>query len=84
MPSAGIKEAVNGITPSLRHYIQGAQAVRDVIYYFRDGSQPIRGVLYRAKDGTYFVEAQDGQVYASMGWEDVSQIRMPAAGVAMA
>ncbi|MDP2753715.1 MAG: hypothetical protein Q8P40_04910, partial [Nitrospirota bacterium] len=53
--------------------------VRDVIHYFRDGSPPVRGVAFRARDGTYFVEAQDGQVYASMGWEDVYGAGMPAA-----
>ncbi len=34
---------------------------------------------YRAGDGSYFVEAQDGQVYASMGWEGVYGTGMPAA-----
>lgn len=53
-------------------YTQGAQAIRDVIHYFRDRKPPIRGVLYRARDRTYFVEAQDGQIYSAMGWEDVS------------
>ncbi len=70
------------MTESMRSYIGGAQAVRDVIHYFRDGRPPIRGVLYRARDRTYFVEAHDGQVYASMGWVDVSQAMKP--GMAMA
>ena len=78
-----VREATQ-LTPSMRSYIRGAVAIRDVIHYYRDGSPPTRGIAYRARDGTYFVEAQDGQVYASMGWEDVSQIRMPAAGVATA
>lgn len=65
-----VREATQ-ITPSMRSYIRGAQAVRDVIHYYRDGRPPTRGVAYRARDGTYFVEAQDGQVYASMGWEEV-------------
>ncbi len=72
------------LTPSMRSYIRGAVAVRDVIHYFRDGSPPIRGVAYRARDGTYFVEAQDGQVYSAMGWEDVSIAGIPPAGRATA
>ncbi|MDP2753892.1 MAG: hypothetical protein Q8P40_05825, partial [Nitrospirota bacterium] len=76
---AMVKEAVRALTPSMRQYIQGARAVRDVIHYFRDGSPPVRGVAFRARDGTYFVEAQDGQIYASMGWEDVYGAGMPAA-----
>ncbi len=64
----------NVITPSIRQYIQGAKAVRDVIHYFMDRRQPIRGVLYRARDGGYFVEAQDGQIYSSMGWDDVGTL----------
>lgn len=68
----GIKERMlPGMTSSMRAYIQGAQAVREVIHYFRDGSPPIRGVAYRARDRTYFVEAQDGQIYASIGWEEI-------------
>jgi hypothetical protein len=74
-----VREATQ-LTPSMRSYIRGAQAVRDVIHYYRDGRPPTRGVAYRARDGTYFVEAQDGQVYASMGWEEVSIAGMPQAG----
>ncbi len=65
-----VREATQ-LTPSMRSYIRGAVAVRDVIHYYRDGRPPTGGVAYRARDGTYFVEAQDGQVYASMGWEEV-------------
>jgi len=78
-----VREATQ-LTPSMRSYIRGAQPVRDVIHYFRDGSPPIRGVAYRARDGTYFVEAQDGQVYSAMGWADVSTTGMPPAGMVTA
>lgn len=79
----GIKERMlPGMTASMRSYIQGAQAVKEVIHYYRDGRTPTRGVLYRARDRTYFVEANDGQVYASMGWEEVKAqpqgVREPA------
>lgn len=68
----GIKERMlPEMTSSMREYIRGAVPVRDVIHYFRDGSPPMRGVAYRARDRTYFVEANDGQIYDSMGWEEV-------------
>ena len=76
-----VREATQ-LTPSMRSYIRGAVAVRDVIHYYRDGSPPTRGVAYRARDGTYFVEAHDGQVYSAMGWEEVKAqpqgVREPA------
>ena len=66
----GIKERMNpGMTASMQEHIRGAQAVRDVIHYFKSGNPPLRGILYRTRYRTYFVEAQDGHIYDSMRWE---------------
>ena len=67
------------LTQSMREYIRGAKDIRDVIHYFRDGRPPVQGVLYRARAGGYFVEASDGNIYDSMGWEDITQVRMSRA-----
>lgn len=83
----GIKERMlPEMTSSMRDYIQGAVAVKDVMHHYRDGRAPIRGVMFRARDNTYFVEAQDGKFYASMGWEDVTAqgVRESAASYAAA
>ncbi len=85
----GIKERMlPEMTSSMRSYIHGAVPVRDVIHHYRDGRPPTRGVAYRARDGTYFVEANDGQVYSSMGWEEIKAqpqgVSEPAASYAAA
>lgn len=65
----GIKESMNELSPSMSQYIQGATRLGPVIYH--GSGAPLRGELFRARDMTYFVEAQDNQIYASMGWERV-------------